>query len=79
MLRTYKAIINNDRLKWLDKKPPDIKRTQNVFVQVTIIDKELPGTDEKKETLVGFFRNSPLYNSGIDMSRDLDYGREVNL
>ena len=32
---------------------------------------------EDKNNLVEFFENSPLYNSGIDLERDKDLGREV--
>jgi hypothetical protein len=34
---------------------------------------------EDKNNLVEFFENSPLYNSGIDLERDKDLGREVKL
>jgi hypothetical protein len=37
------------------------------------------GEDEDKSTLVEFFENSPLYDSGIDLERDKDFGREVKL
>ncbi len=30
-------------------------------------------------TLVDFFRNSPLYNSNIEFDRTKDYGREIDL
>jgi hypothetical protein len=35
--------------------------------------------NEDKNNLVEFFENSPLYNSGINLERDRDLGREVNL
>lgn len=34
---------------------------------------------EPQNSLVDFFKNSPLYNSGIDLERDKDLGREVKL
>jgi hypothetical protein len=34
---------------------------------------------KKKGTLVEFFKDSPLFASGIELERDKDYGREVNL
>ena len=79
MLRTYKAIINNDRLKWLEERPRNLNGAKNFFVHVTILDKELPENKRKKNTLVEFFQKSPLYDSGIELERDKDYGREVNL
>jgi len=33
----------------------------------------------QKDTLVEFLRNSPLSDSGIELERDKDYGREVKL
>jgi hypothetical protein len=82
MLRTYKAIINNDRLKWLEEKPDNLVDKKNIFVYVTILDKKEKEIEEQKEnknTLIDFFQNSPLYNSGIDLERDKDFGREVKL
>ena len=35
--------------------------------------------NEPQNSLVEFFENSPLYNSGIDLERDKDFGREVKL
>jgi len=34
---------------------------------------------EPQNSLVEFFENSPLYDSGINLERDKDFGREVNL
>jgi len=35
--------------------------------------------NEPQNSLVEFFENSPLYDSGINLERDKDFGREVNL
>lgn len=35
--------------------------------------------DEPQENLLEFFENSPLYNSGIELERDKDFGREVQI
>jgi hypothetical protein len=35
--------------------------------------------NEPQNNLVEFFENSPLYNSGIDLKRDKDFGREVKI
>ncbi len=80
MLRTYKAIINNDRLKWLEERPHNLDSNKAVIAHVTILDSVLPGNKEKQQgTLVEFFKDSPLYGSGIDLDRDKDYGREIIL
>ena len=34
---------------------------------------------EDKGNLVEFFEKSPLYNSGINLERDRDFGREVSI
>jgi antitoxin Phd len=33
----------------------------------------------KQESLVTFFRHSPLVDTDLDLTRDADYGREVTL
>ncbi len=81
MIRSYKAIVTNDRLEWLEEKPPQLDENQNVYVQVTVLDREMPDSkpQKKSNTLVEFFRESPLYALNIDLERDQDYGREVDL
>jgi hypothetical protein len=69
MLRTYKALINNDRLKWLEEKPDNLTHKNNVFAYVTILDNDIEEQKENKNSLTEFFQNSPLYNSGIDLER----------
>jgi hypothetical protein len=80
MLRTYKAILNDDKLKWLEEKPDCSTKDKDAFVIVTILDREIPGEIDKSNanTLVEFFKNSPLYGSQIDLERDEDWGREVH-
>lgn len=80
MLKTYKAIINNDRLKWLDDCPQNSDNKKDMLVHVTVIDEDIPESIQSKGNLVDFFRQSPLYQSGIDLGRDRDdFGREVEL
>jgi hypothetical protein len=35
--------------------------------------------NKPRNNLVEFFENSPLYNSGIEVERDKDFGREVKI
>lgn len=79
MLRTYKAILNDDKLKWLEEKPDSSTKEEEAFVFVTILDREIPEEIDRSNanTLVEFFKNSPLYGSQIDLERDEDWGREV--
>lgn len=34
---------------------------------------------QKKESLAEFFMNSPLHNSGLEIERDQDFGRDIEL
>jgi len=79
MLKTYKAIINNDRLHWLEEKPNFLKHTQKKLVYVTVLDNNPPDIKKNNDTLVDFFMQSPLYASDINLDRDQDFGREVVL
>lgn len=81
MLRTYKAILNDDKLKWLEEKPDRSTIDKDAFVIVTILDREIPEEIDKTNTntLVEFFKNSPLHGSQIDLERDEDWGREVEI
>lgn len=83
MLRTYKAILKDDKLKWVDEKPDNLSMINKSLVYVTILDEDIPGEIPDREkntnTLVDFFKNSPLYGSQLDLERDNDFGREVEL
>jgi hypothetical protein len=72
MLRTYKAIIKNDRLQWLEEKPCNVSRAKSQLVHVTVLDRKFLGNKKKSGTLVEFFQKSPLYGSGIDLDRAKD-------
>lgn len=78
MLKTYKAKINKNSIKWIEDKPEELTKSDSFIAYVTIINNE-----EKKKTgspsLVDFFRTSPLCDSDIKLERDKDTGREVNL
>lgn len=76
MLKTYKAVINKDRLQWLEERPHNLSSAKKVLVHVTILERKLT-EKKKKESLVEFFKNSPIYASGSDLEREKDYGREV--
>ena len=36
-------------------------------------------TAKKEQTLVEFFRSSPLVEANLDFERDPDYGRDIDL
>ncbi len=78
MLKTYKARIIRDSIKWIDDKPEELIKDDTIIAYVTIIENKGKAI-ETPNSLVDFFRNSPLCDSGIDLQRDQDTGREVNL
>jgi len=78
MLKTYKAQIKKDSIQWVDDKPEELNKEDTLFAYVTIIQSN-KNSNQSPKSLVDFFRNSPLFDSGIDLGRDKDTGREVIL
>jgi len=78
MLRTYKAQIKKNSIKWIDDKPEELQKNDSFIVYVTILKNE-EKKNSTKDSLINFFRNSPLYDLDIDLERDKDPGREVIL
>jgi len=76
MLKTYKAQINKNSIKWIDDKPEELTKNNSIIAYVTILNNETK-QNKSKDSLVNFFRNSPLSDSEIDLERDMDSGREV--
>lgn len=78
MLKTYKAQINKNSIQWIDEKPEELQKNDSFIAYVTIL------KDEKKQktsndSLVNFFKKSPLHEIELDLERDKDTGREVIL
>ena len=78
MLKTYKAQIKKNSIKWIDDKPEELQKNDSFIVYVTILKNE-EKKNSTKDSLINFFRNSPLYDLDIDLERDKDPGREVIL
>lgn len=78
MLKTYKAQIKKNFIEWIDDKPDELYKSDSLIAYVTIL-KEDKKQDIKKESLVDFFKNSPLFDLELDLERDKDTGREVVL
>jgi len=76
MLKTYKAQIHKNSIKWIDDKPEELTKNNSIIAYVTILNNETK-QNKSKDSLVNFFRNSPLSDSEIDLERDMDSGREV--
>lgn len=74
MLKTYKAQINKNSIKWIDDKPEELAKNNSIIAYVTILNNERKN-NKGKDSLVNFFKNSPLADSEIDLERDMDTGR----
>lgn len=72
MLRTYKALLHDDKLKWMDDVPVDLRKEEDALVYVTILDEHDHEEAAQNGSLVDFFLNSPLYGSQIDLAREID-------
>ena len=79
MPKTYKAKLNANTIQWLEKKPESISDSDTFIVNIVILNKEKSIKDSKKNNLVDFFKNSPLYGMELDISRNADYGRDIAL
>lgn len=77
MLKKYKAQIKKNTIEWIDEQPEELKKNHTIIAYVTILKNE--NKKNASNTLVDFFRNSPLYNSNIEFDRTKDYGREIDL
>jgi len=77
MEQEYNAEILNNQLFWTDTKHIRLNRNKRYKVKV-IVEKKI----EKKRTgedWIEFFRNSPLFGVEIDLSRDKDFDRDIEL
>jgi hypothetical protein len=66
-MRTFKAILQNNRIKWPGDKPKEIQTSKSYNVEIKIIDEEQDLTP--KNDLVEFFRNSPFFGVELDLTR----------
>ena len=76
-MHTYKAQIVKDRIKWLGKKPKELISKGENLVEVKFLDND--SKNKPKNDLVEFFRNSPLYGVELDLERNKDSGRDIEL
>ena len=67
-METFKAVLQNNRIKWRGKKPKEIKTTKTYSVEIKIIEEE--EVQVPKNDLVEFFRNSPFYGVELDLNRN---------
>jgi len=77
MEQIYSAEMTNNQLTWIDEKPKRLYKNRKYKVRVIIESKE-----ESKRTgkdIVDFFRNSPLFGVELDLTRNKDYGRDIEL
>lgn len=76
-MQTYKAQIVKDRIKWLGRKPKELVVDGENLFEVKFINNK--SANKPKNDLVEFFRNSPLYGVELDLERDKDTGRNIDL
>ena len=78
MLKTYLAKLKQNKLQWIDDKPESDSKSESVLVYVTIVNEDKK-SKKSKSNIVEFFKNSPLYDSNLEIDPRNDYGREVDL
>jgi len=55
-------------------------RGKEVAVVISLADyRKASSADQQEESLLDFFRRSPLWGSGIDIKRQDDFGRDIDL
>jgi prevent-host-death family protein len=80
-LQTAKARFSELFRKALADGPQRITRHGRDTVVVVAADEfdRLTRRSKQPESLVEFFRKSPLVGSGIDLERERDFGRDIEL
>jgi len=81
MLKTYKAEIKNNSIKWLGDKPEEKNNNPKYTVYITLLDSENENSnDNKKSSITDFFKNSPLADiEDLKLERSDDFGRDIKL
>ena len=77
MEQIYNAEIINNQIFWLNDMSRLINKDIKYNVRVIIENKE--ETERTGKDLIEFFRKSPLYGVELDLIRDRDYPREIEL
>ena len=77
MEQVYNAELLNNQILWLNDIPRMLNKDMKYNVRVIIENKE--ETERTGNDLIEFFRNSPLYGVELDLTRNKDYAREIEL
>ncbi len=77
MEQVFSAELLNNKLTWLDELPQSIDKRKKYKVKVYIEPKEKNRMSGRE--LVEAFRNSPLFGVELDLERDKDTGRDIEL
>ena len=77
MEQIYNAEMINNQIFWLNDMPKMLNKDMKYNVRVIIENKE--ETERTGNDLIEFFRNSPLYGVELDLTRNKDYAREIEL
>jgi len=80
-LQTAKAQFSEVFRRARTEGPPWISRQGKEEVVVVPAEEfeRLTKLQQQPKDIVDFFRSSPLMDSGIDLEREEDYGREIDL
>jgi hypothetical protein len=77
MEHTYNAELINNQITWLEEKPKRLYKNRRYRIKVileTVKEDKRTGRD-----LIESFRNSPLFGIELDLARDKDMGRDIEL
>lgn len=74
---TYIAELKNNQINWLEEMPKKLKKGKSYKVEITILDEN--DEEKPKNDIVEFFRNSPMFGIELDLERDKDPGRIIDL
>ncbi len=73
----YNAELINNQINWLDKKPTQLNKNRKYKIKVILIENE--NLNLSGQSMINFFRNSPLFGIELDFQRSKDFGREIEL
>jgi hypothetical protein len=77
MEQVYNAELINNQINWIGVKPKSLTKNRKYKVRV-ILEQEM-GKARTGRELVEAFRNSPLFGIELDLTRDKDPGRIIDL
>jgi hypothetical protein len=77
MTITYQAEIIGNEIRWIDPLPIELSKKSVQKVAISFLDDNEP--QNKKNDLVEFFQNSPLLGVELELERNTDLSRDIEL